>query len=137
MKKLLSILLAAALIAAVLLIAVSAEGEPKAAITVSQLSQTEYHRGDAVQIPSYTVEGVTEYTADVLLLTPNAEIILLSHDKNGSITYYANNTNLYRTSFCVSDTSFCAERKGEYTLRYVVYDKEYNRTVTELRFTVD
>lgn len=136
MKKTVVILLVAALLAA-LLLAVSAEGEPKAAITVSQLSQSEYHQGDTVQVPSYTVEGVAEYTADVLLLTPNAEIMLLSHDKNGSITYYANNTNLYRASFCVSDTSFCAERKGEYTLRYVVYDKEYNRTVTELRFTVD
>ena len=136
MKKAIAILLAAALLA-VLLVAVSAEGEPKTAITVSPLSQSEYHKGDTVQIPSYSVEGVSEYTADVLLLTPNAEIFFLSHEKNGSITYYTNNTNLYRASFCVSDTSFCAEQKGEYTLRYVVYDKEYNRTVTEVTFTVD
>ncbi|MBQ3356181.1 MAG: hypothetical protein IJG45_03615 [Oscillospiraceae bacterium] len=136
MKKAIAILLAAALIAA-LLLAVSAEGEPNAAITVSPLSQSEFHKGDVVQIPTYSVEGVSEYTADVLLLTPNAEIFFLSHEKNGSITYYANNTNLYRASFCVSDTSFRAEMKGEYTLRYVVYDKEYNRTVTEVAFTVD
>lgn len=137
MKKILSILLAAALVAAVLLIAVSAEGEPKAAITVSPLSQSEYHKGDAVQIPSYTVEGVSDYTVDVLLLTPNAEIFFLSHEKDGSVTSFSNNTNLYRSSFCVSDTAFRAEMKGEYTLRYVVYDAAYNRTVTEVSFTVE
>lgn len=137
MKKTVSILLAAALIVAVALIAASATGEPKTEIKVSPLSQSEYREGDTVNVPSYSVEGITDYTADVILLTPNSEIFFLSHEENGSITYYTNNTNLYRTSFCAGDTAFHAEMKGEYVLRYVVYDAEYNRTASELTFTVN
>lgn len=136
MKKIISLLLILAVIASVLLIAVSATGDGKTAINVSPLAKQEYTKGDTVEIPFYTVEGASDYKADVVLFLPNAEIMLLSHEENGSITYYTNNKNLYRASFGVSDTSFCAEMKGEYTLRYVVYDKDYNRTVNELTFTV-
>lgn len=136
MKKIISLSLILAVIASVLLLAVSASGDGKASLNVSALAKQEYAKGDTVEIPSYTVSGVDDYTADVLVFLPNAEIMLMSHEENGSITYYTNNKNLYRASFCVSDTSFCAEMKGEYTLRYVVYDKAYNRTVSELTFTV-
>ena len=137
MKKIISLLVILAMIASVLLLAVSAAGEGETGLKVSDLAKQEYAKGDTVEIPSYTVGGVTEYTADVILFLPNSEIMLLSHDENGSVTSYCNNTNLYRESFGVSDNSFCAEMKGEYTLRYVVYDKDYNRTVSELTFTVN
>lgn len=136
MKKLISLLLVLIMAASLLLFAVSAAGEETAVLKVSDLAKQEYKKGETVVIPSYTVEGLTEYTADVLVFLPNSEIILLSHDKDGSITSYANNRNLLRASFCVSDSSFRAEMRGEYTLRYVVYDKDYNRTVRELTFTV-
>lgn len=136
MKKLISLLLVLAVAVSVLLLAVSASGEGKAELNVAALAKQEYQKGDTVEIPSYTVEGVSEYTADVLVLLPDGEIMFLSHEENGSITSYANNKNIYRASFGVSDTAFRAEMKGEYTLRYVVYDKDYNRTVNELTFTV-
>ncbi len=137
MKKIISLLVILAVIASILLLAVSATGEGETALKVSDLAKQEYSKGDTVEIPSYTVGGVTEYTCDVIVFLPNSEIMLLSHDENGSITSYSNNTNLYRESFCVSDTAFCAEMKGEYTLRYVLYDKDYNRTVSQLTFIVN
>ncbi|MCQ2418358.1 MAG: hypothetical protein MJ085_01110 [Clostridia bacterium] len=136
MKKIISLLLVLAVAASFLLLAVSATGEDNTVLKVSDLAKKEYKKGEAVVIPSYTVEGLSEYTADVLVFLPNSEIMLLSHDNNGSVTSFANNKNLYRASFCVSDNSFCAEMKGEYTLRYVVYDADYNRTVSELTFKV-
>lgn len=134
MKKLISALLALSVIVTILVLSVSGAGDID--LKVSPLAREEYAKGDTVEIPSYTVEGAAEYKADVIVILPNSEIMLLSHDENGSVTSYANNKNLYRASFGVSDTSFCAEMKGEYTLRYVVYDKDYNRTVEELTFTV-
>ncbi len=137
MKKLISLLVILAVIASALLFAVSVSGTGVTVLSVSEPAKTEYNKGDTVEIPSYTVQCATEYKADVILFLPNSEIMLLSHDENGTSTSYCNNTNLYRDSFGVSDNSFCAEMKGEYTLRYVVYDKDYNRTVSELTFTVN
>lgn len=137
MKKLISVLSVLAVLAAIAVLAVSVSGADDAVLKVNDLTKQEYAKGDTVEIPAYTVQCAGEYEADVVLFLPDSEIMLLSHEENGSITSYANNKNLYRASFCVSDTSFCAEMKGEYTLRYVVYDKDYNRTVSELTFTVN
>lgn len=137
MKKITALLLIAVILVAVLLVAASATAESGTAVYVDSPVQTEYKRGDTVNIPGYSVEGLSEYTADVILFTPNSEIYFLSHEEDGSITSYANNTNLYPASFCVADNAFRAEQKGQYTLRYVVYDKEYNRTASELTFNVN
>lgn len=138
MKKIVTLLLVLAVLASVVLLSVSVSGAGDAVLTVAELAKQEYARGDTVEIPTYTVESAEAYTADVIAFLPNGEIIFLSHEENGSITSYINNKTLCRASFGVSDTSFCAEMKGEYTLRYVVYTaKTYERTVCERTFTVN
>ena len=44
------------------------------------------------------------------------------------------NNALYNSSFVVSSNSVRLEMKGKYTLRFVAYDNEYNRTVKEFVF---
>ena len=106
-------------------------------MNVSELKKTSYKQGDTVELPSYTAsDNLGVCTVDVILILPNSELRLLSHDENGSVTYYTKNTDLYLSSFGVSDTSFCAEQTGRYVLRFVAYDDIYNRTVVELPFDV-
>lgn len=107
-------------------------------ISVNALTKTEYAVGDVVELPNYygVSDNLGDYTVDVSVILPNNEMRLLVHDVNGQKTYYTNNRTLYNASFCVSDTSFRAEYKGTYTLRYVAYDAHFNKSVIELTFTV-
>lgn len=89
-------------------------------------------------IPTYTVsDNLNSCFVDVILLLPNAEIRLLTHDDNGQIVYSLTNEALYNSSFINSETSFKTEQVGSYILRFVAYDDQYNRCVQELTFTVE
>ena len=106
-------------------------------LTVEALSQTAYKLGDTVTIPSYTAtDNMESRRVDVILIMPNAEVHLLTSDQDGEITYALTDATLYNNSFRVDNSSFRTEQKGTYTLRYVVTDEQYNRTVQELTFTV-
>jgi hypothetical protein len=105
---------------------------------VKTLSKTTYSVGNVVKIPDYydVSDNLGEYFVDVSVILPNNEMRLLIHDESGNKTYYTNDRTLYAASFCVSDTSFRTEYKGEYKLRYVAYDAQFNKTVVEIKFTV-
>lgn len=106
-------------------------------LTVSAMESNSYKVGDAVKIPGYTVsDNLDAYNVDVILFLPNAEIRLLTHDASGEITYCLTDTSLYNASFISDNSSFKAEQAGEYTIRYVAYDDQYNRVVQELTFNV-
>lgn len=106
-------------------------------LTVSSLEKTEYALGDAVTVPGYTVsDNLDSCFVDVIALLPNGEIRVLTHDDNGQITYCLTNVALYNSSFICDESSFYVQQKGCYTLRYVAYDDQYNRSVHELTFTV-
>lgn len=59
-------------------------------------------------------------------------------DSNGKLISEENKKDvmdsLYGNGFVVSSTSFKLEMKGKYTLRYVAYDAQYNKTVKEFVF---
>lgn len=106
-------------------------------LTVSAMSKTEYKLGDVVTLPTYTAtDNQNMCFVDVIAMLPNGEIRLLTHDANGEITYCLTDSALYNDSFIHDQTGFKAEHKGEYTLRYVAYDDQYNRTVSTCSFTV-
>lgn len=106
-------------------------------LTVSQMESTSYKVGDAVKIPGYTVsDNLGQYNVDVILFLPNSEIRLLTHDATGEITYCLTDSSLYSASFISDNNSFKAEQAGEYIIRYVAYDDQYNRVVQELSFQV-
>lgn len=106
-------------------------------LEVNALKKTKYSVGDKVKVPTYVAkDNLDELYVDVILILPNNEPRLLSRDENGKVTYYLNNENLYPSTFRVDENSFKAEYKGEYTIRYVAYDGQYNKTAVELKFTV-
>ena len=106
-------------------------------LTVSAMEKTSYKKGDKVKIPTYTVsDNLGVYNVDVILFLPNSEIRLLTNDASGNVTYCLTNASLYNASFIADNTSFVAEQKGQYTLRFVAYDDQYNRVVQELNFEV-
>lgn len=106
-------------------------------LEVGSLEKDSYAKGDAVTIPAYTVsDNLDVYFVDVILILPNSEIRLLTHDDNGQVTSYIGNTDLYNSSFRAGDNAFKAEQSGTYTLRFVAYDDVYNRTVVEVPFEV-
>jgi hypothetical protein len=106
-------------------------------LTVNALSETEYKVGDTVTVPTYTAtDNMENLRVDVILILPDAQVRLLISDLNGEITYALTDASLYNSTFRVDNTSFRAEQKGTYTLRYVVNDEQYNRAVQELTFTV-
>lgn len=106
-------------------------------LTVNALSETEYKVGDAVTIPTYTAtDNMEKRRVDVILILPDSQVRLLTSDLDGEITYALTDATLYNGTFRVDNTSFRAEQKGTYTLRYVVNDEQYNRAVQELTFTV-
>lgn len=106
-------------------------------LTVSAMESTGYRVGDAVKIPAYTVsDNLGNYSVDVILFLPNGEIRLLTNDANGEITYCLTDSSLYSGSFISDNSSFKAEQAGQYKLRYVAYDDQYNRVTQELTFQV-
>lgn len=106
-------------------------------LTVSPMEKTEFALGDTVTIPGYTArDNLDVCYVDVILILPDSQMYMLSHDDNGTVTYTIKNTDVFRSSFGVSDTSFRATQRGTYTLRFVAYDNIYNRTVVEVPFTV-
>lgn len=111
--------------------------DQKPELQVSQLEKTTYSLGDKVTVPGYTVsDNLGVYNVDVILFLPNYEIRLLTHDANGEIKYCLSDSSLYSSSFIADNTSFKTEQVGTYTLRYVAYDDQHNRTVQELTFQV-
>jgi len=106
-------------------------------LKVNAMEKTEYSLGDAVAFPGYTAsDNLENYYVDVIAVLPNCEVRLLTHDANGEITYCLTDSALYNASFRVDNSSFKAEQSGTYTLRYVAYDDQFNKTVQELTFTV-
>lgn len=106
-------------------------------LTVNALAKTAYTLGETVTIPTYTAsDNMESYRVDVILILPNAEVRLLTSDNAGEITYALTDVTLYNDTFRVDNTSFRPEQKGEYTLRFVANDEQYNRTVQQLTFTV-
>ena len=106
-------------------------------LQVAKLEKDSYKLGSAVTFPTYTASDNLEVCyVDVILILPNSEARLLTHDASGEITYTLTDTALYSASFRNNETSFKAEQTGTYTLRYVAYDDQFNKTVQELTFTV-
>lgn len=106
-------------------------------LSVQSMQKTAYKVGDSVTVPGYTVsDNLNTYYVDVILFLPNSEIRLLTHEENGEVGYYLNDTTLYNANFCIDQSTFRAEQEGTYTIRYVAYDDQYNRTVSEQTFTV-
>jgi len=88
-----------------------------------------------VTVPTYTASDDSGYVVvDVVLALPNNESRLLTHDDNGTVTYTLTDTYIYGNNFIVDQTHFRAFMRGKYTLRFIAYDKEYNRTVKEMSF---
>lgn len=107
-------------------------------LTVSAMEKTSCKLGDAVPVPAYTVsDNLDAAVVDVILILPDYQIRVLTHDEAGEITYCLTDTTMYSQSFCKDNTSFIAEQSGTYTIRYVAYDDQYNRSVQELTFTVE
>lgn len=106
-------------------------------LQVAELEKTSYKKGSAVTFPTYTAsDNLEKCYVDVILILPNSESRLLIHDAAGEITYALIDTTLYGAGFRNNETSFKAEYSGTYTLRYVAYDDQFNKTVEELTFTV-
>lgn len=106
-------------------------------LQVAALEKTSYKLGSAVTFPTYTAsDNLEAYYVDVILILPNSEVRLLTHDASGEITYTLTDSALYPASFRNNETSFKADKTGTYTLRYVAYDDQFNKTVQELTFTV-
>lgn len=106
-------------------------------LSVNSMEKKTYKVGDGVTVPGYTASDNLDICyVDVILFLPNSEIRLLTHEENGEVGYYLNDTTLYNSNFCIDQSSFRAEQEGTYTIRYVAYDDQYNRTVSELTFTV-
>ncbi len=86
---------------------------------------------------SVAIDGkVTETTLNVLNRNETIKIFdsngkLISEETKPSATL---KDTLYNSSFVASANSVRLEMKGKYTLRYVAYDSEFNKTVKEFAF---
>ena len=107
-------------------------------ITITGSLRESYSLNSKISIPKYTVtDNLDDYVLDVFLILPNDEERLLIIDENGVVTSYLNKENpTYNDSFKVNDTTFRAEQYGQYIMRFVAYDNDFNKTVVELTFTV-
>ena len=107
-------------------------------ITVNYNLKATYSINAKITIPTYTVkDNLNDYTLDVFLILPSEEVRLLLMDKNGTVTSYLDKENsIYNASFKVKSNVFRAEQYGRYTLRYVAYDFDFNKTVQEFYFEV-
>jgi hypothetical protein len=109
---------------------------PELTITGS-LNET-YKLNDAISIPSYSVsDNLNDYKLDIFLIMPNNEERMLMSDTNGTVTSYLDSSSMvYNESFKVNSRTFKAEQYGNYTMRFVAYDSDYNKVVKELHFIV-
>jgi hypothetical protein len=68
---------------------------------------------------------------------PDNQQRLLLTDKNGTVTSYLEaDSMVYNSSFKVNSTTFKAEQYGKYTMRFVAYDSDFNKSAKELSFEV-
>ena len=82
-------------------------------------------------------DNLNDYKLDIFLIMPNNEERLLMSDTNGTVTSYLDSSSMvYNESFKVNSTTFKAEQYGNYTMRFVAYDSDYNKVVKELHFIV-
>lgn len=106
-------------------------------LTVGNLSKTEYKIGDAVSLPSYEAsDNLGSVIVDVILVLPNNETRLLTHEEDGEIIYSLTDESIYGASFRNDENSFRTEMAGKHCIRVVAYDDQYNMTVKTLYFTV-
>ena len=107
-------------------------------ITLNSGLKETYKLNEEVSIPSYTVtDNLNDYKLDVFLIMPSGEQRLLMTDKNGTVKSYLDaESMIYNSSFKVNSTTFKAEQYGKYTMRFVAYDSDYNKSVQELNFEV-
>ena len=107
-------------------------------LTVDANFKESYSLNSKIRIPNYTVtDNLNDYTLDIFLLMPNNEQRLLLVDNNGDITSYLDPNNpLYNASFKVDSRTFRVEQYGKYTMRFVAYDSDFNRTIVEYTFEV-
>lgn len=107
-------------------------------LTITGSLKESYKLNDEITIPSYTVsDNLNDYKLDIFLLMPNNEERLLMTDQNGTVTSFLDsNSMVYNSSFKVNSTTFRAEQYGNYTMRFVAYDPDFNKTVKELHFNV-
>ena len=107
-------------------------------LTITGKLKSSYSLNASIKIPSYKVsDNLNDYTLDIFVIMPDNQQRLLMIDHNGEVTSYLEKNNmLYNSSFKVNSTTFRAEQRGNYTLRYVAYDSDFNKVVKELHFTV-
>lgn len=101
----------------------------------NNLSKT-YSVGDKVEIPSYKAsDNLGYYTVDVLLILPDYQERLLIKDNNGEVTsYLTSDANIYNSSFIYNKNTFILEQKGKYVLKFLCYDKDYNKVEVKIEF---
>ena len=107
-------------------------------ITITGSLKESYKLNDEISIPSYTVsDNQNDYKLDVFLIMPDNQQRLLLTDKNGTVTSYLEaDSMVYNSSFKVNSTTFKAEQYGKYTMRFVAYDSDFNKSAKELNFEV-
>lgn len=107
-------------------------------ITVTGSLKSSYSLNAKISIPDYIVtDNLNSYTLDVFLILPNDEERLLIIDENGEITSFLDKDDpTYNASFKVNATTFKAEQRGQYIMRFVAFDNDFNKTVVELVFVV-
>lgn len=107
-------------------------------LTITGSLKSTYSINAAIKIPSYTVtDNLNDYQLDIFLIMPDNQERILLTDRNGEVTSYLDSNNsIYNSSFKVNSTTFRAEQYGNYILRYVAYDSDFNKVVQELYFKV-
>lgn len=107
-------------------------------LTITGKLKATYSLNASISIPSYQVkDNLNDYTLDIFLTMPDNQERLLLVDRNGEITSYLEKDNaIYNSSFKVNSTTFRAEQRGHYILRFVAYDSDFNKVEKELHFDV-
>ena len=107
-------------------------------ITINGSLKSSYSLNASISIPKYTVtDNLGDYVLDVFLILPNDEERLLLIDENGEVTSYLDKHDpTYNDSFKVNSTTFRAEQRGRYIMRFVAYDGDFNKAVVEFEFVV-
>ena len=77
------------------------------------------------------------YLLNIILVCPNGERRCLLKDESGNITYYLNDSSRFPSSFIKDETSYLADMKGNFTLRFLAYDENFNKTIKDLSYKVN